>query len=152
MTLNPRTVSGRPLGLKQKGIVASLEKKLRTRMLAAMQEAGWQEIARTRYGQPIWHYRPAAPAAHHTRSEQETGSVQSGPESRQSQSRIVHTRSITFTCQWCHQEVTEQRYPSHTPLYCSKPACKKEAVKAKTRKRVAEWRKAHPDARKKKDM
>lgn len=58
------------------------------------------------------------------------------------------TRPRTFVCQWCHEEVTEQRYPSHTPLYCSKPECKQEATRIKTRERVAKHRRLHPDARK----
>src|SRR4051812_38114529 len=50
------------------------------------------------------------------------------------------TRPVTFVCQQSGQEVTEERYPSHIPLYCSKPECKAEATRAKTRQRVAAWR------------
>lgn len=54
---------------------------------------------------------------------------------------VRSTRPITFTCQQCGEEVTEERYPSHTPLYCSKPGCRAEATRIKTRQRVAAWRK-----------
>ena len=70
-------------------------------------------------------------------------------DSHQDRARKYETRPVTFTCQWCKEEVTELRYPSHTPLYCSKPACKKEATRVKTRERVAAWRKTHPNARRK---
>jgi hypothetical protein len=62
------------------------------------------------------------------------------------------SRAVTFTCEWCRQEVIEQRFPSHLPRYCSNPACKKEAVRAKSRKRTAAWRRLHPDARCKQQM
>ncbi|HEU5377552.1 MAG TPA: hypothetical protein VFV38_19185 [Ktedonobacteraceae bacterium] len=60
--------------------------------------------------------------------------------SAQQQKNIVRsTRPITFTCRQCGQKVTEERYPSHTPLYCA--ACQPEVVKARTRARVAAYRK-----------
>ena len=58
-------------------------------------------------------------------------------------SRTSTSRAVTFTCVWCKQEVTEQRFPSHLPLYCSNPECKKAAVRAKSRERTADWRKSH---------
>lgn len=54
-------------------------------------------------------------------------------------SRTVSTRLVTFTCIVCEQTVTQQRYPGHTPLYCS-DACKEERVAARTRERVARHR------------
>lgn len=54
-------------------------------------------------------------------------------------SRQVFTRPITFTCIVCEQTVTQQRYPGHTPLYCS-DACQEERVVARTRERVARHR------------
>lgn len=71
------------------------------------------------------------------------------PEQAQSITRTVYTRPVTFKCQWCHQTVTEDRFPSHMPLYCQNSACKQAATRAKTRERVANWRKSHPDARRK---
>jgi len=61
--------------------------------------------------------------------------------------------SWAFTCSICGKTVTQQRFPSHVPKYCS-AACKEsqpnqEAMREQTRLRVAAWRKAHPDARRK---
>jgi len=54
---------------------------------------------------------------------------------------VRSTRLITFVCQQCGEEVTEERHPSHMPLYCSRPGCKAEATRIKTRARVAAHRK-----------
>ena len=54
-------------------------------------------------------------------------------------SREVFTRPVTFTCIVCGETVTQQRYPGHTPLYCS-DACKDERVAERTRERVARHR------------
>ena len=32
--------------------------------------------------------------------------------------RTLKTRAITFVCNECGQEVTEERYPGPTPKYC----------------------------------
>jgi hypothetical protein len=120
----------------------ALTERLRARLQAEMLASGWRPVAATKEGLPIWRPAPAQP---HPRIE----STQTG-ESRQAKTIHRYTRAVTFTCQWCKEEVTEQRFPSHTPLYCSKPACKKEATRAKTRERVSAWRKDHPDARRKK--
>jgi hypothetical protein len=39
----------------------------------------------------------------------------------------------------CKQTVTQQRYPGHTPLYCS-DGCKGERQQEQTRERVARHR------------
>jgi hypothetical protein len=54
-------------------------------------------------------------------------------------SREVFTRPVTFTCIVCQETVTQQRYPGHTPLYCSE-GCREERMAAKTRERVAKHR------------
>jgi hypothetical protein len=53
--------------------------------------------------------------------------------------RTVSTREITFTCMVCKQTVTQQRYPGHTPLYCS-DGCKGERQQEQIRERVARHR------------
>ena len=69
--------------------------------------------------------------------------------------RRVKKRAVTFTCSVCGETVTQQRFPSHVPKYCS-DACResqesRDAMREKTRLRVAAWREAHPDARRRKD-
>lgn len=53
--------------------------------------------------------------------------------------RTRTTRAITFRCAWCTTEVTQERYPSPKPRYCS-DTCEKEAGREKTRKRVQKFR------------
>ena len=48
------------------------------------------------------------------------------------------TRPITFTCEWCYREVTEERAPGRTPVYCRE--CKPEVLRAGVRQRVKEHR------------
>lgn len=48
------------------------------------------------------------------------------------------TRPITFTCEWCYREVTEERAPGPTPVYCL--GCKDEVRRAGVRQRVKEHR------------
>lgn len=48
------------------------------------------------------------------------------------------TRTITFTCEWCYRQVTEERAPGPTPAYCS--GCRDEARRAGARQRVKEHR------------
>ncbi len=157
-----------------------LVEQLRERMLAAMHEAGWQVVGQTKEGREIWQHRPSfsqepASAAEVSRDQtpatQASGNVmevlaeahplgQLSSEAKgddqagsvQCQIRVYTTRSITFTCVQCGREVTEQRFPSHTPLYCSNPACKKEGNRLKTRARVAKYRRLHPRARKKQSV
>jgi len=116
-----------------------MEDQLRAHLLMVLPGAGWYEIDRTRDNQPIWRYGSSVSTL-----------VLEQKNELARRSRTVYTRAVTFTCQGCYTEVTEQRFPSHLPLYCSNPACKKEATRQKTRARVAAWREAHPDARKKK--
>ena len=33
--------------------------------------------------------------------------------------RVVTSRPVTFTCQYCDQTVTQERMPAPMPLYCS---------------------------------
>jgi hypothetical protein len=53
--------------------------------------------------------------------------------------RLMQTKPITFICDWCHQEVTQQRYPGPRPRYCSEQ-CKQEATREQTRARVQRLR------------
>ncbi len=158
-----------------------LVEQLRERMLVAMHEAGWQVIGQTKEGREIWQHRPplssspaSAAAASHDLAPateasdprmEETGEAQpldrllveemKGEDeagSVQCQIRVYTSRAITFTCVQCGREVTEQRFPSHTPLYCSNPACKKEGNRLKTRARVEKHRRLHPKARKKQSV
>ena len=147
----------------------ALIKHLRERMLAAMYAAGWLVVGHTNEGKEIWQHRSFVPAISSdqipgaevdtrmetleqaTTSHQSSATTESERETgTRSQTRLVHTRPVTFTCIQCGREVTEQRFPSHIPLYCSNPACKREANRRKTRARVAKYRQLHPDARKKK--
>ncbi len=56
-----------------------------------------------------------------------------------SYTREIATRPIRFTCAWCENTVTQQRFPGPLPAYCSK-TCKKEAQRAQTRERVRRYR------------
>lgn len=53
--------------------------------------------------------------------------------------RTVRTRLVTFTCQWCGQTVTQQRYPGPLPRYCD-AFCQRYAQRDKTRDRVRRHR------------
>lgn len=48
------------------------------------------------------------------------------------------TRPITFTCDWCYREVTEERAPGPTPTYCR--GCKAEVVRFAGRERARKFR------------
>jgi hypothetical protein len=61
--------------------------------------------------------------------------------------RTRATREITFKCAWCTQTVTQQRYPSPKPMYCS-DTCEQEAQREKTRIRVQRLREKRRDATK----
>jgi hypothetical protein len=140
------------LSLQQEALAATMVAQFRARLVQEMHAAGWRVVAKTKPGRDIWQFQeqgaPITPAQQATHQRKPIS--QASDQGRQSRSRVVYTRPITFTCVWCKQQVTEERFPSHTPLYCGKPECKKEATRAKTRERVAEWRKTYPDARKKK--
>src|SRR5579859_2266292 len=58
---------------------------------------------------------------------------------RESYSRSITTKSITFVCAHCGQTVTQQRYPSPKPMYCT-AVCKKEVEREQTRLRVQNLR------------
>jgi hypothetical protein len=153
------------LGSRQAVIGKELEEQLRELLLAKMQAAGWSSNS-TVEGKAVWKHQGAwspppmkteigAEQQHTTRRTATypatqrvyAWNMQDAPPPQEKQ--IVRTtRLVQFTCQWCGQEVTEQRYPSHTPLYCSNPECKREANRVKIRERVAKHRKLHPDARK----
>ncbi len=56
-----------------------------------------------------------------------------------SYTREIATRPIRFTCAWCQDTVTQQRFPGPLPVYCSED-CQKEAQRAQTRERVRRYR------------
>src|SRR5258708_21152533 len=138
------TDQGAELSEEQVQLGRSLTNHLRERLEKHMRRAGWCEVISHsgdqflsgRNGLTIWEY--------------------SGPPPRlrngeQVVSRRVKKRAVTFTCSVCGETVTQQRFPSHLPKYCS-DACKEtdarsEATREKTRLRVAAWRKAHPCTR-----
>jgi endogenous inhibitor of DNA gyrase (YacG/DUF329 family) len=126
----------------------ALTSHLQKRLEKQMRRAGWSEavslsgdrVLTGRNGLTLWEYGGPPPR------------LRNG---EQLVSRRVKMRTVTFTCSACGQTVTQQRFPSHVPKYCS-DACKQTeskslATREKTRLRVAEWRKAHPDARRKKE-
>jgi hypothetical protein len=47
-------------------------------------------------------------------------------------------RAITFTCNWCYKDVTEERMPGPTPAYCQ--TCAGEVKRSATAKRVQRFR------------
>ncbi len=53
--------------------------------------------------------------------------------------RTITTKSITFRCAHCGNTVTQERYPSRKPMYCT-DTCKKEVEKEQTRLRVQRLR------------
>ncbi len=55
--------------------------------------------------------------------------------------RTIVSRRVTFTCQRCGTEVTQQRFPGPTPAYCGE-ACAAEARREQTRVRVRRFREA----------
>ena len=122
--------------------------RLRERMMDAMHAAGWQVVDHTSEGRAIWQHRPSLPVPFPS----QTPGTEADTSKERTQTRLVQTRAVTFTCVQCGREVTEQRFPSHAPLYCSNPTCKQEANRMKTRARVANYRRLHPDARKKKQV
>lgn len=124
----------------------ALSTSLRSRLEQQMRRAGWSEaltlagdrILLARSGSTLWEYYGPPPRL---------------SADQQLVSRRVKKRAVTFTCSICGKTVTQQRFPSHLPKYCSE-VCKasqpnREAMREQTRLRVAAWRKAHPDARRK---
>ena len=53
--------------------------------------------------------------------------------------RIVEQRQITFQCAQCKTTVTQWRYPSRGPSYCS-DACRDAAHLVQTKERVRRYR------------
>lgn len=58
--------------------------------------------------------------------------------------RTMTTRAITFTCQGCGQQVTQQRYPGPPPRYCT-DRCRLIARRTHTRARVQRLRARRQD-------
>ncbi len=56
-----------------------------------------------------------------------------------SYTREIATRPIRFTCAWCQETVTQQRFPGPVPAYCSED-CKVAAQREQTRERVRRYR------------
>ena len=58
---------------------------------------------------------------------------------RKAYSRTLTTRLVTFTCQQCGKQVSQQRFPGPRPRYCTE-ACKQKALRAGTLARVHHFR------------
>lgn len=58
---------------------------------------------------------------------------------RQAYSRTLTTRLVTFTCQQCGKQVSQQRFPGPAPRYCTE-ACKQKARRVGTLARVHRFR------------
>ena len=52
--------------------------------------------------------------------------------------RVIRMRPVTFTCEDCGLEVTEDVYPGPTPIWCDR--CRREARRKKDRERQREHR------------
>ena len=57
--------------------------------------------------------------------------------------RTRKPRPVTFTCEWCGEEKTEDRPPGPVPRYCA--GCKAEAQRALYRGRVRRHRERQVD-------
>ncbi len=159
-----RAASGRQLGTIQDETGSLLLRELKTQMLAAMIDVGWQQVDTTNEGQPIYQYRPAPRVAPRT-SEWEPGrketadpsadqveprqtrvyEVYGSEEARKSgsppaYSRKVALKKVVFQCAVCGQTVTEDHLPGQKPSYCQSKTCQREAV----RLRVARSREKKP--------
>lgn len=53
--------------------------------------------------------------------------------------RTIYARLVTFTCQQCGKQVSQQRFPGPTPHYCDE-ACRELAKRAGTLERVQRFR------------
>ena len=62
-----------------------------------------------------------------------------GQSQEQAYSRIVPMREVTFTCRVCGKTVTQLRYPSRLPRYCS-DICKAEREEQRNEERVRKQR------------
>ncbi|HEX7767642.1 MAG TPA: hypothetical protein VF443_13075 [Nitrospira sp.] len=157
-----RTSSGRPMGAIQEDTALMLLRELRAQMLDGMIDAGWQEVATTRGGRPIYQYRPAprissSPAAiaevatifgdHADDLEDQTdqhpskiykvyGTARS-KESGQAYTRRVTAKTVTFSCAICGAPVVMECYPGQHPKYCGSEECRREAVHLRVEKHRA---------------
>jgi hypothetical protein len=126
----------------------ALAKYLRERVEKQLRRAGWSEVISLsgeqtvlgKNGLTLWEYHGPPPRV---------------SNDQQIVNRRIKKRAVTFHCKVCGTTVTQQRFPSHLPKYCS-DACKdslknRDATREETRQRVAAWRKAHPNARRKQD-
>lgn len=126
------------MGRKQEARAKALLGVLEARLLEALQAAGWSIMTHTPHGEPVWRFNPPLPVS--TVEEQRPRQVvtQKRAHGLEPYQRMIQMRLVTFTCAWCQQEVTQQRYPGK-PRYCSEP-CEQEATRAKTRTRVQRLR------------
>ena len=56
---------------------------------------------------------------------------------RKAYRRVIKTQPITFTCEECGEEVTEDQSPGGTPQYCGD--CIREVRKQQNRERVRQY-------------
>lgn len=126
------------MGRKQEARAKVLLGVLEARLLEAMQAAGWSIMTHTPQGGPVWRFTPPLPVPTVEEHLPRQMVTQQRAHGLAPYRRTVQMRLVTFTCAWCQQEVTQQRYPGK-PRYCSEP-CEKEATRAKTRTRVQRLR------------
>lgn len=107
-------VTHRALTSRQDAIGTEMIHTLEVRMLAAMQEAGWCIVAKTREGWDIWQHRPSRHIAA-GKSEQAT----QRPTTARTMTVIRMAREVTFVCAICSKQVIQERMPSPLPRYCS---------------------------------
>jgi hypothetical protein len=56
--------------------------------------------------------------------------------------RTLRTRPVTYRCEWCSTDHTEERYPGPKPRYCSE-VCKQEAQNTLAAARMRRKRKKY---------
>ena len=136
-------------------------RELRKQMVAAMGDAGWREVARTREGQPIYQYRPAPQLSDEEMDEVAAAFAQLdqaddlddqagehpskfykvyGSHSKEhgpAYTRRVTARTVTFSCEICGAPVTRECYPGQLPCYCGSEECRREAVRLRVEKHRA---------------
>ncbi len=160
LTDHMRAISRRAMGTIQEDNAFMLLRELRAQMLAGMIDAGWQEVATTREGQPIYQYRPAPQLSDEERGEVATAFSEIDQaddlddqaehptkvyevygthpkEHGPAYTRRVTARTVTFSCAICGAPVTMECYPGQLPRYCGSEDCKREAVRLRVEKHRA---------------
>lgn len=64
--------------------------------------------------------------------------LQVNDQRRKAYTRVIKTRPVTFTCQECGREVTEELYPGARPKYCM--GCVREVSQRQNAERQRRYR------------